>query len=195
MWSIGICLSFSLMFADEFMCFWIEILIHICNFKMLKTDERPWFFHFTQDSLIIDGIVTKGSKFLLYLIFSLWMNLLLSKNKNTTRGPPIQWVVSCFSLVCQKFTIQRQTQPYLVTKSKKKTSNVISHIQSRVNWVKGQEISEANFLVLISSNNYIVLVFLVFSQTPYLSALDFSNSPVWNIQLEFFPSLNWIFYL
>ena len=28
---------------------------------------------------------------------------------------------------------------------------------------------------------------------PYLSALDYSNSPVWNIQLNFFPSLNWIF--
>jgi hypothetical protein len=31
--------------------------------------------------------------------------------------------------------------------------------------------------------------------SPYLSALDFSNSPVWNIQLDFFPSLNWIFCL
>ena len=28
------------------------------------------------------------------------------------------------------------------------------------------------------------------SLTPYLSPLDFSNSPVWNIQLYFFPSLN-----
>ena len=33
--------------------------------------------------------------------------------------------------------------------------------------------------------------------TPYLSALDFCNSPVWNIEfdeLEFFPSLTWIFH-
>ena len=32
--------------------------------------------------------------------------------------------------------------------------------------------------------------------SPYLSPLDFSNSPVWNIQfdeLDFFPSFNWIF--
>ena len=33
-------------------------------------------------------------------------------------------------------------------------------------------------------------------QSPYLSALDFWNSPVWNImfdELDFFPSLNWNF--
>ena len=32
--------------------------------------------------------------------------------------------------------------------------------------------------------------------SPYLSALDFLNSPVWNfkfVELIFFPSLNWIF--
>ena len=34
------------------------------------------------------------------------------------------------------------------------------------------------------------------AQTSYLSALDFCNSPVWNIEfdeLDFFPSSNWIF--
>ena len=33
-------------------------------------------------------------------------------------------------------------------------------------------------------------------QSPYLSALDFCNSSVWNVkfdELDFFPSLNWIF--
>ena len=35
-------------------------------------------------------------------------------------------------------------------------------------------------------------------QSPYLSALDFCNSSVWNIkfdELDFFLSLNWIFYV
>ena len=37
---------------------------------------------------------------------------------------------------------------------------------------------------------------LLIMLSPYLSELDFSNSPVWNFQFDeliFFPSLNWIF--
>ena len=94
-------------------------------------------------------------------------------------------VFAAFSLILPFFTFPRRMNVNARSLSSGSGFNI------GIKALTSYKLNELNISILFS-----FLLWVNTALSPYISALEFFNSPVWNIQfdeLDFFPSLNWIF--
>ena len=96
-------------------------------------------------------------------------------------------LLNCNYLITQKCRCMKTRNQFFTTFAR-------ANLRFQISWTLIRENSNHHWS-LFHLKRFVLQIWRM-CQAPYLSELDFSNSPVWNFQfdeLDFFPSLNWIF--